>query len=374
MGRRCHKNTILKVLNDAGWLATAGPIFESLALSGYFWDIFDTFMAYRRWCRVVFTASSRVVLLIYRPTFSTAWLRQFLLLALPALCLLSSCANTRYYRQRTMFQLTKGPDGIVDTAKLRRAVNRTDRNYRIKPNDYLSVKVYTNKGERLIDPNGELQFGPSGAGATTPRAGAAAGGGGQRSTGQGGGGQTTSSDYLVQADGTVRLPIIDQVSVTGLTLVQADSTLKVRYDSYYKESFVRTAVTNNRVIFLGASGGQVIPLTNDNMNLLEVLALAGGVDGGGGGGGGTNSIARYGGRVNNIRIIRGDLKNPQVQFIDLSTLEGMRRGNLQIEPNDIIYVQPVRRPFLEYLNDISPVISLVTAVVSTISIISYLTR
>jgi len=363
------------VLNDADWPATAGPIFERLALSGYFWDIFDTFMAYRRWCRVVFTASSRVVLLIYRPTFSTAWLRRLLLLALPALCLLSSCANTRYYRQRTMFQLTKGPDGVVDTAKLRRAVNRTDRNYRIQPNDYLSVKVYTNKGERLIDPNGELQFGPSGAGAATPRAGGAAtgGGGGQRASGQGGGGQPNSSDYLVQADGTVRLPIVDKVSVRGLTLVQADSALKVRYDSYYQESFVRTAVTNNRVIFLGAAGGQVIQLNNDNMNLLEVLALAGGVDGGGGSGG-TSSIARYGGRVNNIRIIRGDLKNPQVQFVDLSTLEGMRRGNLQIEPNDIIYVQPVRRPFLEYLNDVSPVITLVTAVVSTISIISFLTR
>lgn len=274
-----------------------------------------------------------------------------------------------------MFQLTKGPDGVVDTAKLRRAVNRTDRNYRIQPNDYLSVKVYTNKGERLIDPNGELQFGPSGAGAATPRAGGAAtgGGGGQRASGQGGGGQPNSSDYLVQADGTVRLPIVDKVSVRGLTLVQADSALKVRYDSYYQESFVRTAVTNNRVIFLGAAGGQVIQLNNDNMNLLEVLALAGGVDGGGGSGG-TSSIARYGGRVNNIRIIRGDLKNPQVQFVDLSTLEGMRRGNLQIEPNDIIYVQPVRRPFLEYLNDVSPVITLVTAVVSTISIISFLTR
>ncbi|MEJ7659397.1 MAG: hypothetical protein WKG07_07130 [Hymenobacter sp.] len=75
-------------------------------------------------------------------------LRQFLLLAVCALCLLSSCATSRYYRQRTMFQLTKGADGVIDTAKLRRAVNRTDRNYRIHANDILSVQVYTNKGER----------------------------------------------------------------------------------------------------------------------------------------------------------------------------------------------------------------------------------
>ncbi|RZK29654.1 MAG: hypothetical protein EOO63_08590 [Hymenobacter sp.] len=98
------------------------------------------------------------------------------------------------------------------------------------------------------------------------------------------------------------------------------------------------------------------------MNLLEVLALAGGVDATTAGSG-----ARYGGRVDNIRIIRGDLKNPQVQFIDLSTLEGMRRGNLQVEPNDIIYVQPVRRPFQETLTEIAPVFSAFSAVIGVVA-------
>ncbi|MGI4835279.1 MAG: polysaccharide biosynthesis/export family protein [Janthinobacterium lividum] len=273
--------------------------------------------------------------------------------------LLSSCASTKYYGQRTLFQPTKGTDGVVDTARLRRAVNRTSRNYRIQPNDYLSVRVYTNKGERLIDPNGELQFGSPGAAAAT-RPAATTG----RSTGAGAG--AAGSDYLVQANGQVRLPIVNEVRLQGYTLLEADSVLKVRYDKYYVESFVRTAVTNNRVIILGASGGQVIPLNNDNMNLLEVLALAGGVDAS------VGSAGRYGGRVDNIRIIRGDLKNPQVQFINLNTLEGMRRGNLQVEPNDIIYVQPVRRPFLEAITDAAPVYTVAFSTIGFfLSIISF---
>lgn len=291
-------------------------------------------------------------------------MRLLLWLALPILGLLSSCATTRYSRQRTLFQLTKGSDGVVDTARLRRAVNRTSRNYRIQPNDFLSVRVYTNKGEALIDPNGFLQFGAAAGGSSSPRPVTSAGSPASRSTSAG----QSGTDYLVQADGRVRLPIINEVYVRGLTLLEADSVLKVRYDKYYVESFVRTAVTNNRVILLGASGGQVIPLNNDNMNLLEVLALAGGVDGTGGAG------ARYGGRVDNIRIIRGDLKNPQVQFIDLSTLEGMRRGNLQVEPNDIIYIQPIRRPFIEGLTDAAPAIGLVSTFLGTLNIIVYLIR
>ena len=294
------------------------------------------------------------------------WQQLWLLAALVP-CLLSSCRTAQYYNQRTMFQITQGPDGVVDTARLRRAVNRTARNYLIRPNDILNIQVYTNKGEKLIDPNGELNFSAPNLGSV----GAASAQPAVASGGRGGGSQQASTpgpnQYLVQADGTVRLPLVSRVQLSGLSLIQADSVLQRRYTEYYKEPFVKSSVANNRVIILGSPGGQVVPLSNDNMNLLEVLALAGGVDGTGGGN--VGSLARYGGRVDNIRIIRGDLKNPQVQFVNLSTLEGMRRGNIQVEPNDIIYIQPIRRPFLEGLTDAAPVITLTTSLISVSSII-----
>lgn len=269
-----------------------------------------------------------------------------------------------------MFQLSKGPDGVVDTAKLRRAVNRTARNYTIHPNDLLNIQVYTNKGEKLIDPNGELRFGAAGLGGGTTASPVTTSGGGV-SAGRGGGGSTFtvpgSTQYVVQADGTVHLPLVDKVSLQGLSLIQADSVLKIRYSEYYKEPFIKTAVSNNRVVVLGAPGGLVINLAHDNMNLLEVLALAGGPDGGATGG--STTIARHGGRIDNIRIIRGDLKNPQVQFINLNTLEGMRKGNLQVEPNDIIYIQPVRRPLLDNLVDAAPVLGLASTFLGAVSII-----
>ena len=285
------------------------------------------------------------------------------LLALPALLLFSSCATTKYYNQRTLFRLTDSQGRQLDSTKLRIAVNRSERNYVIQPNDFLEVRVNTNRGERILDPNGELQFGqpsgglPSRGGVTTPTSGRGASSP-TRNTSQGAGG----SEFLVQADGTVVLPMVNRVRVSGLTLLEADSTLALRYNEFYKEAFVTTRVTNNRVIVLGATGGQVIALSNDNMNLLEVLALAGGVDGGGGGGG---TLYRNGGKANNIRIIRGNLKNPRVQQIDLSTLDGMRRANLQVEPNDVIYVEPIRRPLIDALVDAGPILSISSLVLTT---------
>jgi len=253
-----------------------------------------------------------------------------------------------------MFRLSDGKG--LDTTKLRGVVNRVNRNYIIQPNDLLAVRVYTNNGERIIDPNGELQFGTPGGQLST-------GANGSRTLATGGGQAASSGDseFPVQTDGTVRLPLINRIKVTGYTLLQADSLLKVRYEEFYKGVFVVTRVTNSRVIVLGSVGGRIIPLVNDNMNLIEVLAAAGGIDGNGGGG---TSLYRSGGKASNIRIIRGDLKNPQVEQVDLTTINGMRRANLQVEPNDIIYIEPVRRPFSDALVDSSPVISLVGTVVS----------
>jgi polysaccharide export outer membrane protein len=287
------------------------------------------------------------------------------LLCVPFVSLVSSCSQ-RVYEQRVMFRLSEGKD--LDTTKLRRAVNRASRNYTIQVNDLLAVRVYTNNGERIIDPNGELQFGtPAGmlpTGAKGSRTLSSVGQTGATSQGQQLAGE---SEFLVQTDGFVKLPLVDRVRVNGLTLLQADSLLQVRYSEFYKGVFVTTRVTNNRVVVLGSPGGKVVPLVNDNMNLLEVLAIAGGVDGSGGGGAG--SLYRSGGKASNIRIIRGDLKNPRVEQIDLTTISGMRRANLQVEPNDIIYVEPVRRPFYDALNDAGPVLSLAGIALNAVAII-----
>ncbi len=288
---------------------------------------------------------------------------------MPGLLFFSSCASSQYYQKRTLFRLTDSQGRQIDSTKLRLAVNRSERNYVIQPNDYIEVRVNTNRGERILDPNGELQFGvPTG---TLPSRSAASpvsgGSSGTRNTGrntsQGAGVSAGASEFLVYADGTAVLPMVGRVRVSGLSLLQADSVLATRFNEYYKDAFVTTRVTNNRVIVLGAAGGQVITLNNDNMNLLEVLALAGGIDGGGQGG--TGNFYRNGGRADNIRIIRGDLKNPRVQQVDLSTLDGMRRASLQVEPNDVIYVEPIRRPLLDALSDAGPLISLSGLVVTT---------
>ena len=105
---------------------------------------------------------------------------------------------------------------------------------------------------------------------------------------------------------------------------------------------------------LGATGGQVIPLTNDNMKLVEVLALAKGLP---------NDS-----KAHTIRLLRGE----RVFQIDLSTIEGFRQGNLIVEPNDVVYVEPIRRPYSEALRDYAGAVSILVSLATLLAVINTL--
>jgi polysaccharide export outer membrane protein len=127
--------------------------------------------------------------------------------------------------------------------------------------------------------------------------------------------------------------MIGEMKLDGLTLRQAEEMVQKEYSKFFKEPFVKMSYVNKRVIVLGAPGGQVIPLTNQNVSVVEVLALAKGVD---------NFT-----KVHNIRLIRGE----HVYQMDFSTIQGYQEGNMIVEPGDIVYVEPIRRPFSEALRD-----------------------
>jgi polysaccharide export outer membrane protein len=103
--------------------------------------------------------------------------------------------------------------------------------------------------------------------------------------------------------------------------------MEERLKQYYIDPYVTIKIVNKRIIVFPGEGGsaRVLQLTNQNTNLLEAIALVGGVS--------------ANGKANRIKIIRGDLKNPQVFLVDLSTIDGMKKANMTLQGNDIIYIE-----------------------------------
>ncbi len=230
--------------------------------------------------------------------------------------LLSSCGISN---QSILFRVSDHQHILQDS------VQRVTENYLIQPYDQLEIRVYTNRGEQLIDPIEPLPQ-------STQRV-------------------AETPAYTVQEDGRLHLPMVGWVEVQGMSLPQLEELLTSKYATYYKSPFISTSFQNKRAIVLGASREKVIPLRNQGMNLIEVLALAGAFE--------------EPGRTQDIRLIRGDLQDPEVKVIDLSTIEGLKKANLQVEPNDIIYVQPVNRPLAGW-REFAPIVGAITSILAVI--------
>ncbi|MBA9078880.1 MULTISPECIES: polysaccharide biosynthesis/export family protein [Rufibacter] len=239
-------------------------------------------------------------------------------------------------------------DGDVNSELLKASVTVATQNYQIQPNDILDIKIYTNKGEILVDPNNflriELTQGSNGG-----------------SSNQNRNQQVEQPSYVVQPNGEVKVPMIGYIKVSGLTVAQADSVFQSQFETYYKGTYVYTQVVSRRIVVLGAAGGKVVPLTNERMNLVEVIALAGGVP--------------DNGKAHNIRLIRDITSDkPIVQVIDLSTIAGVQRASLYVKPNDVVYIEPVRRVFNESLRDALTVLGAVSNILTTYLVIENLVK
>jgi polysaccharide export outer membrane protein len=215
-------------------------------------------------------------------------------------------------------------------ADFRQAARQAEGNYMIRKNDLLKISVFTNKGERIIDPDFELQ----------------------RSNNQQGMQSRPDYEYLVNTQGLVHLPLVGDVKVEGLTLRQAEEMLQKAYSAYYTQPYVRMQCTSNRVVVLGLPQSKVVPLPYENMTLAEVIAMAGGLD--------------RDSRADNVRIIRDD----QLYVANLSTAQGYTNNNMLVQPGDIIYIEPIRRPASEALRDYFPIVSILSSLITLIVVLN----
>ena len=177
--------------------------------------------------------------------------------------------------------------------------------YKISPGDRFSFIFYTNSGERFL-------YNMSGAEGQTNQ------------TGQFN--QNLVRDYLVRLDGTVELPKVGTLKVSGLTVVELTNKIVSILSKSYIDPFVQIRLTNQRVIvFTGIGKAEVVYLRNQNTTLLEALAMAGG-------------IAEYS-KSNSIRVMRKVENNKrEIYKIDLSTIKGVSDASMIVQSEDYIYV------------------------------------
>jgi polysaccharide biosynthesis/export protein len=213
----------------------------------------------------------------------------------------------------------------------------------VLPGDYISFNIAPLKGFGLLDNTAFKEIPVMGSSvntslANTPNAGLG------------------SAQFFVRTDGYVDLPILGEIYVSGMKRLDLEKMLREKFSVYYNEPFLVVNISNRRAfVFSGMGKANVVTLPRENTNLLEVIALAGGVE--------------DGAKSHNIRVIRGDYNNPTIKKIDLSTIKGLKDAGMIINSNDIIILEPVTRAVPTALKELTPILSLITTAVTLISIV-----
>ena len=146
-----------------------------------------------------------------------------------------------------------------------------------------------------------------------------------------GGNASQGQTFKVDEDGTVALPVVGRIKVSGLTRAEAAKQIEDIYrKNLLKDPIIDLKIINLKVTLLGevrAQGNYV--LTKDKTTLVELIGEAGGL---------TDRANEKG-----IKIIRGSEINPEVIIIDLSNIRSINAQNALLQSGDIIYVSQNKR-------------------------------
>jgi polysaccharide export outer membrane protein len=208
--------------------------------------------------------------------------------------------------------------------------------YIIQPGDEVTIRAYSREGFDLIDVLGSS-------------------GSGNRVMAQNINQVALGIPYTVDVDGYMDMPILGKYYVEGFTQQQLEQQLETELSSYFNDPYIMIRVVNRRAFVYLGSSAQVVSLNNAPTNLLEVIAQAGGLG---------RNLKAY-----NIKIIRGDLDNPEIIQVDLSTVAGLRDADLIVQTNDIVYVEERYRVARTVLTEITPLITLLTLTITTIALL-----
>lgn len=153
------------------------------------------------------------------------------------------------------------------------------------------------------------------------------------------------SSFLVDNNGNVTLPLIGDMNLRGLTIKEARARLKEKMKTYLLDPFVDIKFLTFRVTLLGEVGkpGEYV-VSNEKANIINVISMAG-------------DLTDNGNRKN-VMVLRGDLRNPYTYIVDLTDTRSFSTPGFRLKPNDVIYIEPVRRKFA--ITNLSLTLSFIT--------------
>lgn len=206
---------------------------------------------------------------------------------------------------------------------------------KLKVGDEVSIQVFS------VDPDLSAPFNAG--------AGLAAGGSVEASL---------SSDYLVDARGNIDFPVLGELHVEGKTLAEVKKQIagEITRRGYIQEPVVKVDLQNFTITVLGNTSQSVMDVEGNSINILQLVAKAGG-------------IAGETADIRDVMVIRTENGKRKAYSVNLQKKELFDSPVFYLQQNDVVYIKP-RGARLTSDGDLF--LKWFSPIVSSLSTISYL--
>jgi polysaccharide export outer membrane protein len=135
--------------------------------------------------------------------------------------------------------------------------------------------------------------------------------------------------YTIDSKGKIILPIIGEVVVKDLTIEEVQQLIQTHANKFLNKATVIVKLTSFKVTVLGeVKNPGYLYVYNNQATILEVLGLAG-------------DLTQFANRKN-IKLIRQVPAGSQVALLDLTDSRLISSDYFYLQPNDVIYVEPLK--------------------------------
>lgn len=167
--------------------------------------------------------------------------------------------------------------------------------------------------------------------------------------------------FTVDLHGNIRIPALGELNVLGYTAREIEDIIKAKLlEEQFKETanlFITVKLAGLRFTVNGEVGSPgTITIFQNRVNIFEAIANVGEIP--------------LTGNKKEVKIIRQYPQGQQIHTIDLTDINVMRSPYYYLQPNDIIYVMPLKQKNLgtgitafETLGTIATLVSLITSAV-----------
>lgn len=164
--------------------------------------------------------------------------------------------------------------------------------------------------------------------------------------------------FTVDVHGNIRIPTLGYLNVLGFTTEEIEKNIEKKLlEEQFKETaniFVTVKLAGLRYTAngeVGSPGSQV--LFTERVNIFEAIANVGEIP--------------VTGNKKNVKIIRQYPQGQKIHSLDLTNVNVMKSPYYYIQPNDIIYVEPLKQ---KSLGTGETALSSITAIASILSLIT----